>query len=96
MKRHFNRLWDLIELTHPVEDWKYYPDYHQFNYCRTIDLQEVSQEEDSLEEGDSQEEEYLEEVGDIQEAEAHLELDPLEEGGVPRPSKYRNHNKESW
>ncbi len=35
-------------------------------------------------------------VEDTPEEEAHLERDPLEEGGDLHPSKYRNHNQESW
>ncbi len=52
-------------------------------------------QEDSLEEGDSLEEEYWEEVEDTQE-EVHLEQDPLEEDGGPHQSKCPSHNQENW
>ncbi len=60
------------------------------------DLQEGFLEEDTLVEGDSPEEEPLEEVEDTQE-EAHREQDPLEEAvGDPHQSKYHNHKQENW
>jgi len=88
---------DLTEPIHPVEDQNNSLNYCQFDYPKTTYPQEGSLEEDSPEEEDFQAEEYLEEVEDIlEEEEAHLEWDPLEEDGDLHPSKYCNHNQESW
>ncbi len=95
MKQHFDMLWDPTGPTHPVEDQKYYQSYHQSDYLKMIDPQGDSQEEGTLVEVDSPEEESLAEVGDIWE-EAHQEQDPLEGVGDPHQSKYCNHNQENW
>ena len=58
-----------------MEDQRDYPSYHQSDYPKMIDQQEDFQEEDSLEVEDSQVEEYLEEVEDTPEEEAHWEQD---------------------
>jgi len=79
-----------------VADQKGYPNYHQFDYPKIIDLQEDSQEEDFLGAEDSQEEGCPEEVEDTQEGEAHLAQDPLEVDGDLHQSKYHNRNKANW
>jgi len=96
MKWHYNEPQDLTELTHLVEDWKCYLNYHQFNYLKMTYLHEDSQEEDTWEEEDSQEEESQEEVEDtLKEAEA-LWQDLLEEDGDPHQFNNCNHKQENW
>ncbi len=95
MKWPFNKLLDPTEPIHPVEDQKYYQNYYQSGYLKTIDLQEGSWEEDTLEEEASQEE-YQEEGEDIQEVEDPQEQDPLEEAdGDPHQFQYCNHMQEN-
>ncbi len=79
-----------------MEDQRDYPSYHQSDYPKMIDQQEDFQEEDSLEVEDSQVEEYLEEVEDTPEEEAHWEQDRQEEDGDHHPFQYLNHKQENW
>jgi len=71
-----------------VEDWKGSPNYRPFASHRTTGLQEGSLE------GDSPEEEYLEEVEDTLE-EAPLELDPLAEDGDQHQFNCHNPKQEN-
>ena len=80
---------------------------NSLNYCQFDYLRMMYPQEDSLEEGDSLEEEYWEEVEDtqeeyqeegedIQEVEDPQEQDPLEEAdGDPHQFQYCNHMQEN-
>ncbi|SRR6266702_2937907 len=90
MKQHFDVPQDLTELTHLAEDQNNSPNYPQFDCLRTTYLQEDSLGVASQEGEVSPEEEYLEEVEDTQEEEAHQVADSLEEDGDL--SQFKHHN----
>ena len=73
MKQHYDMPQGLTEQIPLVEDQNCYLNYHQFDSHKMTDP-----EEDSLEEGSQEEEDFQKEVEDFPEVE-----DTLEEAGVP-------------
>src|SRR6266702_1301004 len=75
-KRHYSVPQGLIKPIPLVEDQNCYPNYHQFNSCKTIDLEEGFLEEDSQEAVDTPGEAQVPQVQDHQEEDGahHLHL----------------------
>ncbi len=83
MKLRYDVPRDPTEQIHLVKDQRYYPNYHQSDFHKTINLGEDFPEEDSPEEEDSQvEEEDSPEVEDTPEGDMDLQVldHPVEDG----------------